>query len=302
MIFDLGGVVLEWQPHRAYEQVLVPERVGDFLDRIDFAGWNRSHDAGRPFAEGEADLIDRFPEDEAAILAYRQHFVLTLTGMVPGTSAIIAELIGAGVRVVGLTNWSAETFPHAEQRFGILRRFEDILVSGTERLAKPDPAIFRLALDRFGLDAATTTFIDDSPPNVVAAGAVGISGLRFVDAETLRADLVDRGLLAQRVLVDQPVFHLAERSVWETAQRTGAYPWSSRDASYEAVGFVHCSFGDQLAGTIDLRYADLAPAERVVLELAPNPELVVEDLGAGAFPHLYAPLTPGLVTEIGSVG
>lgn len=301
VIFDLGGVVLQWEPRRAYERVLAPELVGPFLDQIDFADWNRRHDAGQPYATGEAELIRRFPADEAAIMAYRQHFAETLTGMVPGTAALIAELARNTARLVALTNWSAETFPHAERRFGILRRFQGVLVSGAESLAKPDPAIFGLALSRFDLTAAETVFIDDSPANVAAAESVGLIGLHFTDAATLRNDLEALGLLGPARPPSEPVFHVVQRSTWELAQSSGRYPWSSRGLGYDAEGFVHCAFAAQVQQVIAHYFADLAEADRVVLSVPtdrPDWPIVVEDLGAGPYPHLYAELDPALVSPV----
>ena len=188
VIFDLGGVVLSWDPRRAYERVLPAEEVATFLERVDFAGWNRLNDGGRSFEEAEQELIARFPDDREAILGYRVHFDATLTGMVPGTSGLLAELGQAGVRLIALTNWSAETFPLATERFGILRRFEAIVVSGTEGLLKPEPALYQLALDRHGLSADSTVFIDDIPANVAAAATLGMAALNFTDAERLRAE------------------------------------------------------------------------------------------------------------------
>lgn len=300
MVFDLGGVVLGWDPRRAYEQVLPAREVDAFMARIDFAGWNRSHDAGRAYADGERDLIEEFPADAAAIRAYRQHFGRTLTGMVPGTGALLAELGRAGVRLLALTNWSAETFPHAVERFGILRRFEDVLVSGAEGLAKPDPAIFRLALRRFGLEATETVFVDDSPVNVEAARSLGLTGLDFTDDSALRADLVSLGLVVDREPVTDAVFHLADAEAWAVAQASGHYPWSGRGVGFDAEGFVHCSFAHQVPEVLARHYADVPPAELVLVELDPDRmagSLVVEDLGAGAYPHLFAPLDPSSVVD-----
>ena len=241
--------------------------------------------------DGERELVERFPADQQAILGYRTHFSDTLTGMVPGTGAIVAELIKAGVRVVALTNWSAETFPYAQRRFGILKRFEDILVSGIERIVKPDPAIFELALERFGLPAEGTVFVDDSGRNVEAAAAVGLTARRFTDAETFRADLVELGLLEPRRPLTESIFHIADRQAWAELEAGGRYPWSSRGLSYDAQGFVHCSFAAQLPAVLDAHYADVAWSELILLELDPaGLPVVVEDLGAGPFPHLYAEL------------
>lgn len=293
VLFDLGGVVIGWDPARAYAQALPAAQVPGFMAAIGFADWNARHDAGRPFAVGEQELVSRFPEHEAAVLAYRQHFGRTLTGLVPGTGAVIAELQQAGVAVAALTNWSAETFPVARERFGLLRRFAGVLVSGEEGLAKPDPAIFELALERFGFSAQHCTFVDDSAANVAAARERGLTGVRFVDADQLREELVRLGLLRPRVPLRQPVYHLTELAVWRRAQAEGSYPWSGRRGSYESEGFVHAGFADQLVGTRQRQYGDLPEDRLVVLELDParlTVPVVVEDLGAGPFPHLYGPL------------
>ncbi len=302
MIFDLGAVVLEWAPHLAYEQVLPAEEVAAFMAKIGFWDWNRTNDAGRSFADGEQHLLQQFPDEDVAIQAYREHFPHALTGMVAGTGAVVAELQQAGVRLLALTNWSAETFPHARTKFGLLDRFEAIVVSGTELLAKPDPAIFQLVLSRYDVDPARCVFVDDSPPNVAAAAAQGLTALHFTDADRLRTDLVALGVLGERPTVGQSLFHLTERTVWDAAVLAGSFPWSSRDLSYDRQGYVHCSFAGQVAGVRERIYADVADEDLVLLELDParlDEPVVVEDLSAGdAFPHLYAPLPLGRVTAV----
>jgi 2-haloacid dehalogenase len=299
VIFDLGGVVLSWDPRGAYERVLPVEQIATFLERVDFASWNRLNDGGRPFEEAEQELIGRFPDDREAILGYRTHFDATLTGMVPGTSGILAELGQAGVRLIALTNWSAETFPVATERFGILRRFEAIVVSGAERLLKPEPAFYQLALDRHGLSADSTVFVDDIAANVAAAATLGMTALNFTDAERLRADLVELGLLGEPQPIPEPVFHLAERSAWAEAETTGRYPWSSRAQGYEREGFVHCSFAEQVPSIVRNHYADLDPSELVVLEIdRKRVPILVEDLGHGPYPHCFAELTPADVLRV----
>ncbi|GAA1431151.1 hypothetical protein GCM10009616_17590 [Microlunatus lacustris] len=278
--------------------MLAPTEVDDFLTRTDFATWNRAADAGRAFAEVEAELAARFPDDVAAIGAYRRNFGRTLTGLVPGTGAVLAELQQAGVTCAALTNWSAETFPVAQQRFGLLRRFAGILVSGAEQLAKPDPAIFRLALERFDLDPTGCVFVDDSPANVEAAAALGLTGLHFTGADRLRAELEQLGLLGPHRPPAEPVLHLTEDRVWRQAQADGVYPWSGRTGTYESEGFVHAGFAHQVAGTRERRYGDLPDEALVVLELDARTlsvPVVVEDLGSGPFPHLYGPLPVGEV-------
>ncbi len=296
VIFDLGGVVLGWDPTRAFAQVLPAEGIAPFMTKIDFSRWNADHDAGRSFADGEAELARRFPADAETIAAYRTHFPHTLTGQVPGTGAVIAELARAGVGLVALTNWSAETYPHAEQRFGILRRFSGVVVSGRERLAKPDPAIFALACERHGLAPSRTVFVDDSPRNVAAAAEAGLTAIEFQGAEPLRDRLQELGVLGAREAISGPIYHLALASQWPDPD----YPWSSRGISYDTEGYVHCSFPDQVAGVRGRYYGDLADEDLVLLELdldAVRPLLVAEDLGPGEpYPHLYAPISPDVVS------
>lgn len=297
-IFDLGGVVLAWDPVRAFKAEVDIEEARRLMRDVDFAAWNHRNDAGRLFADGEAEVADSWPEYAAAITAYRRHFDRTLTGAVPGTSAIVAELARAGVRLLGLTNWSDETFPFAQRRFGILRRLEAIVVSGREKIAKPDPRLYRLLLDRYAVDVSCAVFVDDNPANCAAAAELGIDAIPFTDAEALRARLVDIGFLAERPAVTQPLYHVAEREVWRQARAAGSYPWSSHGTSYEAEGFVHLAFHRQVAGVVERYFGRFEPEDLVLLEL--DPELawpVVEEGTTESFPHLYAPLTQAMVVR-----
>lgn len=288
MIFDVGGVIVPWTPRRAFEQVMPAEQVPAFMERIGFDEWNRANDRLAGIAGAEDDLVRRFPADEAGIRAYRRYFPLTIAAMVPGTSAIIAELQQAGVTIGALTNWAAEPFAIAQQKFGILDRFQDTVVSGAEGIVKPDPAIYRLACERLGVGLQQAVFIDDTPANAQAAGDLGMTGLHFTTAQRLRDDLVGLGLLGARAPIGEPVYHWTVRSTWEAALAEGHYSWSGRGLGYLAEGFVHCSFGHQLAQTRRRFYADLADAELVLLRLDPDEALpvVVED----GYPHLFAPL------------
>ena len=195
VVFDLGNVVLRWEPHRAFDGVLEPADVQPFLDEVDFGQWNRQHDAGRPFAAGVRELSERFPHHAEAIAAYPRNHHLAITGQIDGTVRILDQLSHRGVRLLALTNWSAETFPWALRAFAALQRFEAIVVSGQEGLAKPDPRLYRLLLDRHQVRATEAVFVDDMQVNVEAANAVGMLGLRFTDAEALHLDLGRLGLL-----------------------------------------------------------------------------------------------------------
>lgn len=295
-IFDLGGVVLSWDPVRAFDTEGDTAAARRLMREVDFPTWNHRNDAGRRFAEGEAEVADTWPEYAEAITAYRRHFDRTLTGTVPGTSAVVAELARAGVRLLGLTNWSDETFPLAQRRFGILKRLEAIVVSGREKIAKPDPRLYRLLLDRYQVDVSCAVFVDDNAANCAAAADLGMSTVTFADADALRSRLVGLGFLEERRAITEPLFHVTERVLWDEAVRDGSYPWSSHGTSYEAEGFVHLAFGGQVRGVIDRYFGRFEPEELVLLELDPaRARPVVEEGTVESFPHLFAPLTRAMV-------
>ncbi|HET7476435.1 MAG TPA: HAD-IA family hydrolase [Dermatophilaceae bacterium] len=197
MVFDLGNVLIRWDPAPAIGQAVGPEEAQRFLadTSFDFLAWNHHQDAGRDWESAESMGIASHPHWEPHIRGYRKHFVSSLLGEVEGTAAIVSELHSAGVRLYGLTNWSAELFPHAREHYGVLRLLDDIVVSGEERLAKPDPAIFEVLRRRIGVPLDRAVFVDDSPRNVAAAAAAGLDALTFTDAGQLRRELVARGLL-----------------------------------------------------------------------------------------------------------
>ncbi len=199
VVFDLGGVLIEWDPRRVYRSLLADDEAVDaFLAEVRFLEWNALQDGGRSFADGVAELSARFPHHAELIRVYPERFTDSLGDAVPGTAQVVDELADRGVRLLALTNWSAETFHHGRARLPVLDRFEAVVVSGEIRIAKPDPRIFEHVVTRFGLEPARTVFIDDSPANVAAAADTGMVALRFTDAATLRAELVARGLLAPR--------------------------------------------------------------------------------------------------------
>ncbi len=198
VVFDLGGVLIDWDPRYLYRKLLADEAaVEEFLATVCTPEWNAELDRGRPFAEGVAELVERYPVHAAAITAYHERWSEMLGGDIGGSVELLAELRATGVPLYALTNWSAETFGIARERFEFLSWFDGVLVSGEERMIKPDPAIFRLLLDRFGLDPQATLYVDDSPANVAAAGDLGFDAVRFTGPEQLRRDLEARGLLAR---------------------------------------------------------------------------------------------------------
>ena len=156
--------------------------------------WHYQHDAGRPFAETSAELAERHPEHRELIAALHPRFNETIGEALPGMPELVADLDAAGVPLYAITNFSAEFFPpFRAKEAAMFDRFRDIVVSGDERLVKPDPAIYRLALDRFGLAAGDAAFVDDNTANVMAAQALGIHAILFEGADTLRPKLRELG-------------------------------------------------------------------------------------------------------------
>jgi 2-haloacid dehalogenase len=198
VVFDLGGVVLAWDPVPAVAAAVGRERAIRFLHggAFDFGAWNHLQDAGRSWAQGEAAAIATHPHLAEEIRAYLPNFAESLRGLVPGTTAILRDLHARGVRLVGLTNWSAETFPHAPRLFPeVFALFDDVVVSGVEGVAKPDPAIFAILARRLGQPLDGVVFVDDAEANVAAARAAGMDAVRFTDADALLVELRHRGLL-----------------------------------------------------------------------------------------------------------
>ena len=167
------------------------------MTRVVTFEWHSQHDAGRPFAETSAELSALYPEHSGLIAQYGPRFSESIPGPIPGSHEIVAALDAAGVPLFALTNFSAEFWPpFRAPNAALFDRFRDILVSGEEKMVKPDPAIFALAMTRFGLAPGEALFVDDRPENVAAGEAAGLIGHVFRDAPTLRADLVARGLLS----------------------------------------------------------------------------------------------------------
>lgn len=166
-----------------------------FLAEVTTPEWNVRQDAGRPWAEAIEALALEHPERRELITAYWDRWPETLGGAIEETVALLGDLKAAGVPVYALSNWSGETFPLARPRYPFLEWLDGIVISGEVGITKPDPRIYAHLLDRFGLDAASTVFIDDSEVNVRAAEEVGMVARRFVDAAQLRRDLERLGIV-----------------------------------------------------------------------------------------------------------
>ena len=197
ILFDLGGVLIDWNPRYLYRPLFGGDDAAmeDFLARVCPPQWNLEMDAGRPFAEAVAERQRLFPEHAERIALWHTGWPQMLRDQIPETVELLAALRRRGHRLLALTNWSAETFPIARQRFAFLGWFEDIVVSGEVKLAKPDRRIFELAIRGAGLEPARTLYIDDSASNVEAAKALGFRTHHFESPAGLRAELDRHALL-----------------------------------------------------------------------------------------------------------
>ena len=198
--FDLGGVLLDWDPRHLYRTLFDDddEAMEHFLATVCTPQWNEHNDRGRPLAEGVALLSAEHPEHAELIEAFAARWSETVAGPIDGTVQVLAELIETGTPVYALSNWSAETFASARNRYDFLEWFDGMVISGQEGVIKPEPRIFEILCERWALEPATTIFVDDTQANVDAARELGFRAIRFHDPPQLRAALVDAGLLSER--------------------------------------------------------------------------------------------------------
>ena len=195
VVFDLGGVLVDWNPRYLYRRLFNDDATMErFLSEVCSPEWNERQDVGRPWYEALAELTARHPDQVAMITAYHQRWPEMLGGDMPETVELLKELKERGLRLYALTNWFHETFPLARSRFAFLEWFEGIAVSGEERFVKPNPEIFYRLLMRYDIVPSRAVYIDDSPHNVSVAAGLGLHALRFVDAHRLRQDLIALGL------------------------------------------------------------------------------------------------------------
>jgi 2-haloacid dehalogenase len=196
-VFDLGGVLIDWNPRHLYRKLFPSDEAGmeHFLANVCTPAWNERQDEGRSFAEAAAHLIKRHPDKRHLIEAYCARFGEMLAGAIPGTVLILEALHRQGTPVYALTNWSAETYPLAPERFAFMQWFRGVVVSGREKLIKPDPRIYRILLERFAIDPASAIYIDDNPRNAEAATRLGLHGIHFTGPAKLREELQLLGML-----------------------------------------------------------------------------------------------------------
>ena len=196
VVFDVGNVLIPWNPRWLLRKLLADDAaVERFLHESDFLTWNALHDAGQTFAVGIAQQAERFPQWRPLFEAFFERWEECCAPAIDETVALARALRRNDYRTLALTNFSAETWPRALALYPFLHEFEGVVVSGHERLMKPQPAIYRLLCERYGVDPQRAVFIDDSPPNVEGARAVGMAGLHFTTPARLVEDLAALGVV-----------------------------------------------------------------------------------------------------------
>jgi 2-haloacid dehalogenase len=195
VVFDIGGVLLDWSPNYLYGELIPdPAEREHFLTKIATPEWNLQQDAGRPWSEAIAELSSLHPEHTEWIEAYDKGWLKMARGVIEDTAELLAELRAAHVPTYALTNFSAEKWEVAKAAFGVLAGFDGTVVSGVEETVKPGEKIYRILLERYDLNPANTFYTDDVQRNVDGARAVGIDAELFVGADVLRDHLRTRGL------------------------------------------------------------------------------------------------------------
>jgi len=195
VVFDLGGVLIDWDPRHLYGTVFATdEELEYFLGSVCSLEWHFQHDRGAPMSETVPQLAARFPEYHDQIMRWNEQDAM-IRGALDEVVELLRRLCARSVPCFALTNWPAESFDSARERFPFLGWFDGIVISGEERISKPEPVIFRRLLDRYGLDARSTLFVDNSQENIDAAQTLGFETHRFHTADALAADLARRGLL-----------------------------------------------------------------------------------------------------------
>jgi 2-haloacid dehalogenase len=197
IVFDLGGVLIDWNPEYLYNKIFSSDEERRwFLSTVCTGDWNEQQDEGRSLQEGTEHLVRQFPAHEASIRAYYGRWKEMLGGPIHETVEIFRQLkFHTDLKLYALTNWSAETFPVALELFEFLHWFDGRLVSGEEKIRKPFPEIYRLLIDRFGIEPQKAIYIDDNIRNVLPARELGFIGIHFRTPALLKEELKGLGVL-----------------------------------------------------------------------------------------------------------
>jgi len=196
-IFDFGNVLLEWDPRLVYKKYFPdnPTAMENFLQEIDFMNWNAEQDKGRPFADGVAQLSAQFPHYADLIQSYHENWSDSIGNILWGTVDIMKQLKQKGYPIYGLSNWSAETFPIARNKFDFFDLLDDYVVSGEVGTVKPEAEIFNILLNKINTPSQNCLFIDDALPNINQANTMGFNTIHFKSPEHLKNKLTQLGLL-----------------------------------------------------------------------------------------------------------
>jgi 2-haloacid dehalogenase len=198
-VFDIGNVLIDWDPRYLYQK-LIPggkDRIDQFLQEIHFTEWNTHQDRGRSFAEGVSLLCAQYPQYAELIRAYDERYEESIAGAITGTVEILRQLKRNSHRLFGLSNWPAEKFALVRPQYAFFDLFEQIIISGEVGMAKPEPGIFSLTLERIKLPAMKCIFIDDSARNIAVAIEFGFNTIQFTSPIQLATELRERGLLTE---------------------------------------------------------------------------------------------------------
>jgi 2-haloacid dehalogenase len=197
VVFDLGGVLIDWNPRYLYRKIFKTEdEITWFMTNICTSEWNDMQDAGRSFNDATEELVKKFPEHELPIRAWYGRFPETISGAIQPTVDVLSRIKQKNAhKLYALTNWSAESFPWAQQNFEFLSWFEGIVVSGTEKTRKPYADFYQILFTRYNIDPARAVFIDDNIKNVKGAKDVGMESIQFTTAAELENDLIRLGVL-----------------------------------------------------------------------------------------------------------
>lgn len=197
VVFDLGGVLIDWNPRYLYRKIFKTEAEIDwFMNNICTMEWNDQQDAGRSFADATEELVMKHPEHEVPIRAWYGRYPETINGAIQGTVDILTEIRNKKEhRLYALTNWSEESFPWARQNFEFLSWFEGIVVSGTEKTRKPFADFYHILFNRYNIDPARAVFIDDNIKNIKGANEVGLKAIHFTSPAELEKELKKLGVL-----------------------------------------------------------------------------------------------------------
>lgn len=197
VIFDLGGVLIDWNPRHLYRKIFnTEEEVTWFLENVCTGEWNDQQDAGRSFEDATEELVQKFPDHEEAIRAWYGRWQETISGPIHGTVDVLKTIKDSGkYKLYALTNWSAETFPWALDNFEFLHWFEGIVVSGVEKTRKPFPDFYQILFDRYNVNPAQAVFIDDNVKNVIGSREVGLPVIHFQTPDQLKEELIKLNIL-----------------------------------------------------------------------------------------------------------